>query len=185
MLWVIAGLGNPGRKYTGTRHNIGFRVVDAVSERLGLQFTEKRSYHIGEGLYEDVKIILVKPLTFMNLSGTAIREVLKRNGCPPDNLIVVHDDLDLPVGRVKIRPMGSSGGHNGVQSVIDNLGTDDFSRIKVGIGRPVNVPGEVYVLGRFHPDEKDDIEEAVVRASDAVFSIIDNGVEDSMNKYNR
>lgn len=185
MLWLIAGLGNPGRKYEGTRHNIGFRVVDAVSERLKLKLTEKRSYQIGEGLYEGVKIILLKPLTFMNLSGTAVREVLKKNGCLPENLIVVHDDLDLPVGRLKIRSKGSSGGHNGLQSVIDNLGTGEFSRIKIGIGRPVNVPGEVYVLGRFHPDEKDDIEEALVRASDAVFSIIDNGVENSMNEYNR
>ena len=184
-MWVIAGLGNPDRKYRETRHNIGFKVIDSLSERLRIDFTEKKNYIKGEGLYRDEAVVLIKPLTFMNLSGIAIREVLRRRRCAPDRLIVVHDDLDLPVGRIKIKKKGSSGGHRGIQSIIDYIGTDEFVRVKIGIGRPSGVSPEVYVLKRFHPEERDTIEESIKSATDAVLAIIEKGVERAMTEYNR
>ncbi|VAX33623.1 Peptidyl-tRNA hydrolase [hydrothermal vent metagenome] len=184
-MWVIVGLGNPGRKYSGTRHNIGFRVIDSLSERLRIVFTEKEKYLKGEGLYKDNSLILVKPLTYMNLSGVAVREVIRMRNCPPERLIVVHDDLALPVGRIKIRERGSSGGHRGIQSIIESTGTNEFIRVKIGIGRSPEIPAEVYVLKKFTPQEREIINEAVDSASDAVLSIIDKGISRAMTGYNR
>ncbi len=184
-MWVIVGLGNPGRKYSLTRHNIGFRVIDSLSERLQIVFTEKEKYLKGEGLYRDNRIVLVKPLTYMNLSGAAVREVLRMRNCPPGRLIVVHDDLALPVGRIKIRERGSSGGHRGIQSIIESIGTNEFIRVKIGIGRSPEIPSEVYVLKKFTPQEREIINEAVESASDAVLYIIEKGVSRAMTEYNR
>jgi len=184
-LWVIAGLGNPGRRYSGTRHNIGFDVIDAISERLSLVLSDKGRYIMGEGLYGDEELILVKPLTYMNLSGAAVGEVLRMRNAPPERLIVVHDDLDLPVGRVKIKERGSSGGHRGVQSIIESIGTNEFIRVRIGIGREPGVPSEVYVLKKFRPGERAAMDEAVEVASDAVLCIIENGVNRAMTEYNR
>ncbi len=184
-MWVVTGLGNPGRRYRGTRHNVGFRVIDVLSERLDAGLSEKRKYVKGEGLYGDELVVLIKPLTFMNLSGAAVREVLRRRRCSHENLIVVHDDLDIPVGRIKIKKKGSSGGHRGVQSIIDHIGTEEFIRVKVGIGRPPGVPPEVYVLGPFRPEEREAVEGAIKSAADAVLTIIEKGVDRAMTEYNR
>ncbi|HEC97455.1 MAG TPA: aminoacyl-tRNA hydrolase [Nitrospirae bacterium] len=184
-MWVIVGLGNPGRKYSGTRHNIGFRVIDSLSKRLSVVFTEKKKYITGEGLYKDNRLILVKPLTYMNLSGVAVREVLRMRNCPAERLIAVHDDLDLPVGRIRIRERGSSGGHRGIQSIIESIGTNEFIRVKIGVGRSPEIPAEVYVLKKFSPQERELIDEAVESASDAVLSVIDKGVSGAMTEYNR
>jgi PTH1 family peptidyl-tRNA hydrolase len=185
LLWLVAGLGNPGRKYENTRHNLGFRVVDQIAERLGVEFSQKKDYLISEGLYGDQRMVLIKPLTFMNLSGMAVRTVLRYRAISPDNLIVVHDDLDLPVGRIRIRRRGSSGGHKGVQSIIDQSGTSEFIRVKIGIDGPRDRPAEIYVLEKFHPNEREIINEAVSRASDAVFRIVMDGVSHAMTEYNR
>jgi PTH1 family peptidyl-tRNA hydrolase len=182
---VIVGLGNPGRKYSATRHNIGFRVIDSLSKRLSVGFTEKQKYLKGEGLYKDNRLILIKPLTYMNLSGVAVREVLRMRNCPTERLIVVHDDLDLSVGRIKIRERGSSGGHRGIQSIIESIGTNEFIRVKIGVGRSPEIPAEVYVLKKFSPQERELIDEAVESASDAVLSVIDKGVSGAMTEYNR
>ncbi len=182
---MIVGLGNPGRKYSGTRHNTGFRVIDSLSERLSVVFTEKEKYIKGEGFYKDNRLVLIKPLTYMNLSGAVVREVLRMRNCPSERLIVVHDDLALPVGRIKIRERGSSGGHRGIQSIIESIGTNEFIRVKIGIGRSPEIPSEVYVLKKFTPQEREIINEAVDSASDAVLSIIDKGVSRAMTEYNR
>ncbi len=184
-MWAIVGLGNPGGKYSKTRHNIGFMVIDALADRLGIDLAEKKNHMIGEGLYEGEKIVLLKPLTYMNLSGIAVRTVLQYRNCPPGRLIVVHDDLDLPVGRIKIKTRGSSGGHRGIQSIIDSIGTNEFIRVKIGIGRPSDTPTEVYVLNKFTPAENDTIRESIERASEAVLSIISQGLNRTMTEYNK
>ena len=138
-MWLVVGLGNPGNEYEKTRHNIGFMVVDALAARFSIAFTQKTAHFIyGRGFIEEAKAILIKPLTFMNRSGIAVRDALRRYD-EIENLIVIHDDLDLETGIIRIRKSGSSGGHKGVQSIIDSLGSREFIRIKIGIGRPDRV----------------------------------------------
>ena len=181
---VVVGLGNPGRKYVNTRHNAGFMVIDAMASARGLVLREKA------GLYETVEtvvaaqvVILVKPLTYMNLSGHAADDVLRRRGLCGSDVIVVQDDVDIECGRLKIKRGGSSGGHRGVQSIIEAVGYD-FTRVKLGIGRDPDVPVERYVLGRFSASEADAIREAIERACGAVECIIAEGVEAAMNRFN-
>ncbi len=184
-MWIIAGLGNPGRRYRKTRHNLGFEVVDLLAKILNLSFFERDEYTESEGVYRDIKLVLVKPLTYMNLSGIAIRKVLKEKKVPPERLIVIHDDLDLPPGRIKIKKGGSSGGHKGIKSIIEHISTGDFIRIKVGIGRPVGAPLEGYVLEKIPSEERTLIEEAVQKAADAALCIITDGLEKTMSRFNR
>jgi PTH1 family peptidyl-tRNA hydrolase len=184
-LWIVAGLGNPGRKHQRTRHNLGFEVVGLLSERLGIRFKNKGIYEIAEGAYRDEKIILVKPLTYMNLSGEALKPVCDFFKPPREHIIVIHDDLDLPVGRIKLKKGGSSGGHKGVQSVIDKLSDKSFLRVKIGIGKPVDEPVEGYVLRRFSSSERALIDEAIQKAADAVLEIITSGPDRAMSIYNK
>ena len=183
-MWLIAGLGNPGSRYEKTRHNAGFLVLEELVERLQLEFKEKEDFKISKGSLGDEKIILVEPLTFMNRSGVAVRKIMQKSNVSPERLIVIHDDLDLECGSLKIRKKGSSGGHKGIESIIQNIGTREFIRVKIGIGRDPFVPTEKYVLSRFRKDEMPVIKETITKAAESVHSIIIEGVERAMNRFN-
>ncbi len=183
-MWLIAGLGNPGSRYDKTRHNAGFLVLDGLIRKLQLEFKEKEAYRISKGSLGDEKIILLEPLTFMNRSGIAVREIMRKSNISPERLIVIHDDLDLECGILKIRKKGSSGGHKGIESIIQNIGTQEFIRVKIGIGRDPFVPTEKYVLSRFSRNEMQVIKEVIVKAAESVHSIIIDGVERAMNRFN-
>jgi len=185
-LFVIAGLGNPGRKYEDTRHNIGFRAIDYLSVKYGIGVNRlKHKALIGDGIINGERVMLVKPQTFMNLSGESISEIVEWYKLPVKNLIVIYDDVDLPLGTIRIRPKGSSGTHNGMKSVIYHLQSDEFPRIRIGIG---NAPEEWdladYVLGKFSPEEVGIIAKSVERAAEAAAVAIQSGIETAMNLYN-
>lgn len=188
-MWIIAGLGNPGNKYSGTRHNIGFMVIDQLSEQYDIKLEDRDICSIGKGAVKGVDVFLLKPLTFMNRSGLAIKKTLKKLNILSDNLIdkliVVHDDLDIDTGLIKIRKGGSSGGHNGIESIIQEIGTKDFIRVKIGIGRQKDIPAHDYVLRTFNLSEKNLIKDVIINAVNAVASIVTEGVDKAMNKYNR
>jgi len=188
-MWIIAGLGNPGAKYSATRHNIGFKVIDLLSEKHFISLRETDMYFEGKGAIEGMDVILLKPLTFMNKSGLAVKKILKKTSLISndltDRLIVVHDDLDLNLGILKIRRNGSSGGHRGIESIIQELGTKNFVRIKVGIGRDKTIPVEEYVLQNFKLQEKKLIKDVIMCASLAVTAVVTEGIDKAMNKYNR
>jgi len=159
-------------------------VMDAFADDLGLSFRERKDCRICHGSIEDEKVILVEPLTFMNLSGISVEKIADRHAVPPERIIVVHEDLDLAAGRLKIRKKGSSGGHKGVESVIQHIGDRNFIRVKIGIGRDPLLPTERFVLSRFHKDEMPVIQNAIIRAIKAITCIIKEGPDKSMNQYN-
>ena len=186
---VIAGLGNPGAEYANTPHSIGFEVVDALACAIGATWKSSSSFNgeLAAGMLGGVKVMLVKPTTFMNLSGNCVAPVLKyHNAKVAEDLLVVSDDIDLPVGKMRIRKGGSAGGHNGLRSVIERTGSQDFLRLRVGVGRDArnraNVVG--HVLGKFSPDDRKVMDEVVVEAVKAVEAIELNGTEIAMNRYN-
>lgn len=183
-MWLLVGLGNPGIRYARTRHNIGFMVLDRLTESLGLSFREKTDYRACNGSISGHKVVLMEPLTFMNRSGSPVKKVFSKNAVLPENIIVIHDDLDLETGKLKIRKRGSSGGHKGIESVIQNLGTQDFVRVRIGIGREPLVPTEDYVLSRFRKDEIPLIKDAVSRAVEAIVCLVADGPDRAMNKFN-
>ena len=183
-MWLIVGLGNPGSKYTKTRHNLGFFVLEEFTGKHALKFNERKDYKICSGSIENSEIILLGPLTFMNKSGTAVKKISEKFTIIPHNIIVIHDDLDLETGRLKISKKGSSGGHKGIESIINNLGSNEFLRIKIGIGRDISIPAEDYVLSKFNKDEIPLIKEAVKKASDSIDCIVKEGVEKAMNRFN-
>jgi PTH1 family peptidyl-tRNA hydrolase len=183
-LWLLVGLGNPGIRYARTRHNIGFTVLDAMAAKLGLTFRERSDYRMSDGYMENERIIFLEPLTFMNRSGAAVRKMADKHALPPERIIVVHDDLDLTAGKLKIRKKGSSGGHKGIESVIQNLGSRDFIRVKIGIGRDPSIPTEAFVLSKFRREEIPLIREAISQASRAITCIIAEGPDRAMNKFN-
>ncbi|GIV19693.1 MAG: peptidyl-tRNA hydrolase [Armatimonadota bacterium] len=183
--WVVLGLGNPGAEYAHTRHNIGFDVVDILASRHRIRLNLHRDHaHYGLGIIADHPVLLAKPMTYMNRSGEAARALLQRYPLEPARLLVIVDDVALPLGRIRIRPSGSDGGHNGLLSIIQYVGTQAFPRVRVGIGSPP--PGQMveYVLSRFLPQEQPIIEEAVQRAADAVETVIAEGVQAAMNRFN-
>lgn len=183
---VIVGLGNPGPKYAYTRHNIGFLTIDAISAELNVEVNQaKFKSLIGETSRNGHKVLLVKPMTFMNLSGEALREIVHFYKLPIDNLLVIYDDLDLPHGSVKLRFKGGSAGHNGLKSIIQHLGTEEFKRIKMGIGRPKDGQVVDYVLGRFAPDEMASINQAIEKAKEASLAFLsEDDFSRVMNKFN-
>jgi len=183
-LWLIAGLGNPGSRYEKTRHNAGFLALEEFLRSQKFEFKEKEDYKIAKGSLGDEKIIFLEPLTFMNRSGAPVRKIMQKSNIVPENLIVIHDDLDLETGKLKIRTKGSSGGHKGIESIIQNIGTREFIRIKIGIGRDPLVPTEKYVLSKFRKDEAQLIKAAIEKAVEALHTIIKDGVEKAMNKFN-
>ncbi|NOZ69805.1 MAG: aminoacyl-tRNA hydrolase [Deferribacteres bacterium] len=183
-MWLVAGLGNPGDDYAKTRHNIGFMVIDAVAARSSITVKQKTANYIfGRGFIGEQEAILIKPLTFMNRSGIAVKDAAKRYDT--DGILVVHDDIDLPAGVVRIRKSGSSGGHNGIESIINALGTRDFIRVKVGIGRSDRIPPEQYVLRPFNRQELEVMEEAVEKAAEAVTVVLNKGVSYAQNIFHR
>jgi PTH1 family peptidyl-tRNA hydrolase len=185
-MWLIIGLGNPGKEYRLTRHNVGFRVVDRLARQQGIQFKRRRGgARIGEGRVGREKVVLAKPLTYMNKSGVAVKKLVKASGIPLDHLVVVHDDLDLACGRMKIKEKGGHGGHKGVQSIIEQLGSTDFLRVKVGIGKPPDPEeGADYVLSPFAANERALVKESVEQAVEAIEAIIVSGKDKAMNRYN-
>ena len=182
-MWLIAGLGNPGDEYADTRHNAGFMVIDILATRHSIQLRQKaNNYVFGRGFIRDQKVILIKPFTFMNLSGEAVMAAVRKIE-DLEGILIVHDDLDLEPGIVKIKKSGSAGGHNGIQSIIDRLGSRDFPRVKVGIGRPERMPVEKYVLKPFAKKERPIVEEALETAADAIVDAIEKGISYAQNKY--
>jgi len=183
---VIAGLGNPGPKYTRTRHNVGFRVLDVVARRLDAAFDrEKYQALVAETRRGREAVLLLKPQTYMNLSGASVVRALRYKGGEPEDMLVVVDDVNLALGRLRLRPDGSAGGHNGLKSIIEHLGSTAFARLRVGIGTG-GQSGDLtgHVLGKFAPDEEPLMDKAVERAADAVVSFIEDGVTATMNRYN-
>jgi PTH1 family peptidyl-tRNA hydrolase len=184
--WLIIGVGNPGKEYRLTRHNVGFRVVDRLAREQGMQFNKRRKgAQVGEGRIGAERVVLAKPLTYMNKSGIAVEKLVKALGIPLDHLVVVHDDLDLACGRMKIKEKGGHGGHKGVQSIIEQLGSSDFLRVKVGIGKPLDPEeGADYVLSPFAAQERALVKESVEQAVEAIEAIIVSGKDKAMNTYN-
>lgn len=183
--WLIAGLGNPGPRYARTRHNLGFLVVAALSERWGIPLTKERWEAVwGQGRLGERRIILAQPQTYMNLSGQAVAPLLRYFQLSPEALVVVHDDLDLPAGRLKLAWDGGAGGHKGVLSVAAALDTLDFYRVKLGIGRPpAGMPAEAYVLEPVAQEEWERLEEAAARAAQAVEVLIQEGLAPAQNRF--
>lgn len=183
---VIVGLGNPGRRYSKTRHNLGFMVIDKLVSIYRIELNRKGFDAIwGKGYIEGEKVILVKPQTFMNLSGNAVKIILNGHKAEFSDLLVIYDDMDLELGKIRVRPRGSPGGHKGIRSIINTIGTDQFSRIRIGIGRQENrEEAETYVLSPFKKSEAPAANKAILRATEAVVTIIKDGVTAAMNKYN-
>lgn len=185
---LIAGLGNPGAAYQDTRHNIGFMVIDALASRLGVRFQNEKRWQSHAAKFDGGW--LVKPQTYMNLSGRAVAGIARFHKIPAEEILVVCDDVDLPLGRLRLRPAGSAGGHNGLKSLIENLGGTGFARLKVGIaaatgGRPAGDRLSGHVLGRFTEEEKAAVAQAVDRAADAVLTALRDGLGAAMNLFNR
>jgi PTH1 family peptidyl-tRNA hydrolase len=190
---LIVGLGNPGRCYHDSRHNIGFICLNHFARKQVIRFDRKQgNARIGSGEVAGEAVILAKPQTYMNLSGESVSRLVRKFGVTLDNLIVVHDDLDLPLGKIRIRQGGSSGGHKGVESIIAALDDEDFPRLRIGIGRPtsdsINQYDEdeiiSYVLSGFAPEEKEVVARTIPLVSDALLSLIREGIDTAMNKYN-
>jgi PTH1 family peptidyl-tRNA hydrolase len=196
---LIVGLGNPGREYVGTRHNVGFEVLDQFAARLGWigspdQFqTMAKSKFDGLTLDGSVslhstgqleKVLLLKPMTFMNVSGKSVRFAMDFFGLAPQDVLVVLDDIALPCGRIRLRGAGSSGGHNGLKDIERVLGTNEYSRLRIGIDAPGRVPQRDYVLGRFNPDQRKKTDDAIARACGAIITWIDQGLNKAMSLFN-
>ena len=181
---LIAGLGNPGTEYDNTRHNVGFKVIDNISKEYNIEINRQKFKGIcGEGFIANQKVMLLKPSTYMNLSGESIREAADFYKLSSEEIIVVYDDISLDIGRLRLREKGSAGGHNGIKSIIANLGTDVFPRIKVGVGQP-NVDLVKYVLGKFTKQELEVLNQSVDAATNAVEEIIKSDINQAMNKFN-
>ena len=186
-MWVVVGLGNPGREYAGTRHNLGFTVVDELLRRAGARATRAAGDYLAATLeLGGREALLVKPTTYVNRSGRAVQQALAQRGLGPGELLAVVDDVALPFGRLRLRPSGGPGGHNGLRSVIEVLGTEAFPRLRLGVGTPVDVeiPLADWVLGPFTPDERAALPEFVGRGADAVLRVLEVGVEASIPEVN-
>lgn len=187
-MFIIAGLGNPTGEYAGTRHNIGFDVIDVIAERNHISVMEcKHKALIGKGHIDGQRVILVKPQTYMNLSGEAVREIVRYYKADPETeLIVIYDDVSLAVGQLRIRKKGSAGGHNGIKNIIAQLGSDVFLRIKMGVGeKPKGYDLADYVLGHFNKEERKIMDESADRAAEAVRYMLRDETDAAMNLYNK
>ncbi len=183
-MYIIAGLGNPGKEYTGTRHNVGYDTLECLAEKYDVKLNKLKFNSVyGETFINGEKVMLVKPVTYMNRSGIAIDEIIKFYKIPVENLIVIYDDIDIPLGTLRIRPHGSPGTHNGMKSIISHVG-ENFPRIRVGIGRNSNIDLADYVLQKFGRDELDKISMIMEKAAEAAIEIIENNIDAAMQKYN-
>ncbi len=183
---IIVGLGNPGPRYISTRHNLGFMVLDSLAASLRVAFArEKHSGVLAPAAWGTEKLLLVKPMTYMNRSGDCVAAVARNKIFSPDDLLIVVDDIHLPLGKLRFRAGGSAGGHNGIKSIIERFGTPDFHRLRLGVGgvndRSVLVE---HVLSRFHPDERADVDTMVERATQAVLCWVETGIAPAMNQFN-
>jgi PTH1 family peptidyl-tRNA hydrolase len=183
---LVVGLGNPGAAYQGTRHNLGFRVLHKLAQEEGLSFARQGAYQGEVAHWRSAygEVVLLLPWTYMNRSGASVAAATQRLGLGPQQVLVVCDDLDLPLGRVRVRPHGSSGGHNGLRSITEALGSQDFGRVRVGIGRPPHGDAVAYVLGRFAPGELALVETVVGWAVEAVRLVVAEGYEAAMQAIN-
>lgn len=187
-MYIIAGLGNPGKDYDNTRHNIGFETIDALADKYGIDVREKKHKGlVGKGVIEGQKVVLVKPQTFMNLSGECIREVCDYYKVDTETeLIIVYDDITLDVGGIRVRKKGSAGGHNGMKSIISHLGSEDFMRVRVGIGeKPSRMDLADWVLGHFPASDRENLTAAKKDAIEAINIIMSGNIDEAMNRYNR
>jgi len=185
-MYAIIGLGNPGREFENTKHNIGFITIDRIAESHGIAVKKlKHKALVGEGVIGGEKVMLVKPQTYMNLSGESVASIQRYFDIDPENLIVIYDDVDIAMGSLRIRKSGSAGTHNGMRSIIYQLNTDGFPRIRIGIGGDRGrIPLRDYVLGGFSKNEVERMEPAILKAADAAVSIVENGLDFAMNRYN-
>lgn len=185
--WLIVGLGNPGQKYERTRHNCGFRAVDILASNLGCKIDKGKFQGLyGQVSYNGKKLYLLKPQTYMNASGNSVLQLSAYFSIPPQRIIVLFDDISLDPGRLRIRADGSAGGHNGIKSIISQLGSQDFPRVKIGVGAKATPEQDLadWVLSGFSASEEKALSEALKNAADAVLHIIDNGVPSAANRYN-
>ena len=184
---IVVGLGNPGAEYSATRHNVGFLAVEELAKRW--EISSWRSRHealVAEYRENSESVLLVKPQTYMNLSGVAVGEISRWYKLKADDVIVIYDDLDLPVGKLRLRPQGGSGGHRGIESILAHLGTENFYRVRIGIGRPpAGWETANYVLGRFSPEEAPKVADTIVKAAEAVEYILKHGITKAMNIYSK
>ena len=182
---IVVGLGNPGPRYRDTRHNVGFGCVDLLAERWGIAVKDRRRTTVlGQGYREGAAVVLAKPRTFMNLSGESVAYLLARFGARPTDLIIVYDEMALPLGRIRLRARGSDAGHNGIKDIIRTVRTIDFPRLRIGIGGP-GMSGSVdHVLGRFSDEEQPAVKASIERAAEAVECLLSDGINTAMNRYN-
>ena len=183
---VIVGLGNPGTKYAQSRHNLGFRCVDLLATKTGVKLTERRAKAVlGTGSVGGQQVVLAKPRTFMNRSGEAVRYLMDRFGATPADLVIVYDEIDLPLGQIRIRPAGSAAGHLGVTSIIETLHTHEFPRVRVGVGKaPTGMEEISFLLGAFSPEEKPVINQAASRVVEAMLFLLEEDIDSAMNRFN-
>lgn len=185
-MYIIAGLGNPGKQYENTRHNVGFCVIDILADRMGVCVDEKKHKALcAKGVLEGEKLVLLKPQTFMNLSGESVRAAADFYKVEPEKILVIYDDVSLEPGQLRIRGKGSSGGHNGIKNIIAHLGTQEFPRVRVGVGeKPGRMDLTDYVLGRFSQGEQKMMDEAFRAAADGAAMIVSQGIGAAMNHFN-
>ena len=185
-MYLIVGLGNPEEEYANTRHNMGFNTINKISQQYNIEVKQNKFQALyGSGMIEKEKVILLKPQTYMNLSGNSVKEVVDFYKIEKEKILVIYDDMDIEPGKIKIRKKGSAGGHNGMKSIIQMIGTEEFPRIRVGIGRPIRKDDEInYVIGAIPEEDLKRLDEGIEKAQKAVEEILRNGVDSAMNKYN-
>ena len=186
-MYLIVGLGNPGREYEHTRHNAGFDAIDVLAGKLGADVKEKKHKGLcGKGMIAGEKVILLKPQTFMNLSGESVRAAADFYKIDAEHMIVLYDDIDLDVGKLRVRAKGSAGGHNGIKNIIAHMGTQEFPRVRIGVGaKPDRMDLADYVLGRFAQEVRPEMEEALGEAAVAAIAVVEDGIDAAMNRFNR
>lgn len=185
--WLIVGLGNPGKEYERTRHNCGYRALDLLAQSLGCRVDKAKFQGLyGQTVYRGRKLFLLKPLTYMNLSGRSVLQLSSYFGIPPQRIIVLFDDISLPPGRLRVRPDGSAGGHNGIKSIIAELGSQDFPRVKIGVGAKPHPDFDLadWVLSPFTAGEETALQPALSRAGEAALTILEQGIAEAANRYN-
>lgn len=185
-MYLIVGLGNPENEYAHTRHNMGFDTINQIAKNNNIQITKNKFKGLCEStIIQNQKVILLKPQTYMNLSGNSVKEVVDFYKIEKEKILVIYDDMDIEPGKIKIRKKGSAGGHNGMKSIIQMIGTEEFPRIRVGIGRPIRKDDEInYVIGAIPEEDLKRLDEGIEKAQKAVEEILRNGVDSAMNKYN-
>lgn len=178
------GLGNPGHKYAATRHNIGFEVIDFIAQKYNINFKSNLRAHISVDHIGSEKVLLVKPQTYMNLSGESLLEIVNYYDLKLEDVLIIYDDIDIAFGKIRIRQKGSAGTHNGMRSIVELLKSQDMPRIRMGVGKKDNIPLASYVLQKFPPEEMLTVQEMVTKAADAVICFIEEGINLCMNRYN-